>query len=140
MRHSVGTGASVDAKESTQENSASDKSANISSAQLPELKAHLKSDADINEPSNNMKPASRSHNHVSSNKAPHSEAKANTKSEIKIRTTKMPTASEIEAMKAQLAKRITWTSFKSKLALTSFSGSDRRCYLKRCCAHWKQNS
>ena len=108
---SVGTGASasasasVDAKESTQENSASDKSANISSAQLPELKAHLKSDADINEPSNNMKPASRSRNHVSSDKAPHSEAKANTKSEIKIRTTKMPTASEIEAMKAQLAKK-----------------------------------
>lgn len=99
------SGASVDAKDITQELSAPDKSANISSAQLPELKAHLKSDADINEPSKNMKPAPRSHNHISSDKAPHGEAKANTKSEIKIRTTKMPSASEIEAMKAQLAKK-----------------------------------
>ena len=102
---SILTVASVDAKESTQEHSTPDKSANISNAQLPELKAHLKPDADINEPSKNMKQAPRSHNHISSNKAPHSEAKANAKSEIKIRTTKMPTASEIEAIKAQLAKK-----------------------------------
>lgn len=102
---SSSTSASADAKESTQEHSASDKSANSTSAELSELNAHTKADADKNEPSNSMKSTPRSHKHISSDKTPHGEAKANAKSEIKIRTTKMPTASEIEAMKAQLAKK-----------------------------------